>query len=354
MQRARTLLGFAAAALAAATLWHAADRGVARSEALRDAVLDLDSRLALRPRAACEPRVAHFAVLAAGSAPRLDAEARFVWFEAPGPDGRRQVHRIARATGQHACLTCGEPGNNRRPAPHPTARAVVFDTDRFVSWRRPIDRELMVLATDDGPARASRRLTWDAARDTDALYDPSGLGVAWSRRTIVGRAVRAPIRLGHGSLSLGRSDVLARGGFAPVKPIAWSPDARSFALAGGLAFAGWGEIADFASEASQALGSESRFAGSVSFSADGTQFARAERSPEIRRVWLSTRDAPPAQIALGELASWGTPTGIALAPDADAFALAQVRGNEERIVWAQLACERAGSATPTERAGAPR
>jgi hypothetical protein len=45
-----------------------------------------------------------------------------------------------------------------------------------------------------------------------------------------------------------------------------------------------------------------------------------------------------AEIALGELAGWGPPAGLALAPDGDAFALAQMRGNEERIVWARLAC----------------
>lgn len=341
---ARGLLG-ATAVIAALAAWHISDRGASRSEALRDAVLDLDSRVVLRPRLACEPRVAQFSVLAAGSAPRLDAEARFVWFEAPGPDARRQLHRIERATRALACLTCGEPGNNRRPAPHPTGRAVLFDTDRFASGTRPFDRELMVLAAD-GPLRPSRRLTWDAARDTHALYDPSGLGVVWSRTTLVGRAVRAPIRLGHGSLTLGGGDVIARGGFAAVRPLAWSADARAFAFASGRGPFERASLTDFASGSTRVLPAASALDASVSFSADGSLLARAERAAEGRaRVWLGDTGAAPSEIALGaELAAWGAPAGLALAPDGDAFALAQTREGEERIVWAELACAR--GATP--------
>jgi hypothetical protein len=55
-------------------------------------------------------------------------------------------------------------------------------------------------------------------------------------------------------------------------------------------------------------------------------------------VWLTRESDEPLAISLGELAGWGEPTGIALSPDADAFALAQRRGGEERIVWAELAC----------------
>jgi hypothetical protein len=345
VKRVRRLLGFAGIAFVAAAIWHSADRGMSRGEALRAGVLDLDARIALRARIACEPSVARSEAIAAGSAPRLDAEARFVWFEAPGPDGRRQIHRIERATRRLVCLTCGEAGNNRRPAPHPTARAVLFDTDRFASWWRPLDRELMVLAAGEGRAGSSRRLTWDAARDTHALYDPSGLGVAWSRRTLAGRAVRAPIKLGHGSLSLGRREVLARGGFAGVTPLAWSPDARAFAYAGGFAFAPWAELGDFAGEAPRALPAASAYAASVSFSADGSQLARAERANGISRVWLGDTNGEPAEVELGELAAWGEPTGLALAPRADAFALAQRRGAAERIVWAELACARGAVAS---------
>jgi hypothetical protein len=332
----RWLLG--ALALGALTLWHLSDRGAARSDALRDAVLDLDARVALRNRPACEPRVAGFEQIAAGSAPRVDAEARFVWFEAPGPDGRRQIHRVARATRRSECLTCAEPGENRRPAPHPSARAVVFDTDRFASWLRPFDRELMVLATGDGPARSSRRLTWDAAHDTHALYDPSGLGIAWSRRTLVGRVLRAPIKLGHGSLSLGRADVLARGGFAAATPLAWSADARAFVYSDGAPFARSLEVVDFASELARALPPQSAYDASVSFSVDGAWMARAERTRGATRVFIAPARAGPTEISLGELSQWGEPQGIALAPNADAFALAQRRGAEERIVWVQLAC----------------
>jgi hypothetical protein len=61
-------------------------------------------------------------------------------------------------------------------------------------------------------------------------------------------------------------------------------------------------------------------------------------------VWLGDTDAAPSEIALGaELAAWGAPAGIALAPDGDAFALAQARAGEERIVWAELSCARAAA-----------
>jgi len=329
MSRAKRALAFCAVALIAALAWHFADRGIEQSDALRDAVLDLDSRVALRERLACEPRVAAFEAIAAGVAQRLDAEARFVWFEGAGPDGRRQVQRFSWRTREVECLTCGEPGNNRRPAPHPTARAVLFDTDRFASALRPFDRELMVRITNPTlPPRPSRRLTWDAARDTHALYDPSGLGIVWSRWALAGRTQRALIRSGHGSLSLGKPAALARGGFAPARPLAWSPDARGFAVALGAR----AQLVDFAGEA-RPLASEH-----IAFSADGTLAARAENSAEGTRVLLGDTRGDARELALGELAAWGAPAGIALAPDGEAFALAQLRGNEERIVWAQLDC----------------
>lgn len=318
-----------AVALVAALAWHFADRGIEHSDTLRDAVLDLDSRVALRERIACEPRVAASEAIAAGIAPRLDAEARFVWFEGAGPDGRRQVQRFAWRTREVECLTCSEPGNNRRPAPHPTARAVLFDTDRFASALRPFDRELMVLTTNPTqPPRPSRRLTWDAARDTHALYDPSGLGLAWSRWALAGRTQRALIRFGHGSISLGSPATLARGGFGSARPLAWSPDARSFVVA----TAGDTRLVDFAGD-SRTLGSEH-----VAFSADGTLVARAEASAEGTRVVLGEARGDTREVALGELAAWGAPAGIALAPDGEAFALAQTRAGEERISWAQLDC----------------
>lgn len=318
-------------ALTAALAWHLADRGVEHGDALRDAVLDLDARVPLRERLACDPRVVASNAIAAGVAPRLDAEARYVWFEGAGPDGRRQVQRFSWRTREVECLTCGEAGNNRRPAPHPTARAVLFDTDRFASALRPLDRELMVLTTNPAqPPRPSRRLTWDAARDTHALYDPSGLGLVWSRWALAGRTQRALIRFGHGSISLGKPEALARGGFGTARPLAWSPDARSFAVAA----AGRAQLVDFAG-GSNALETEH-----VAFSADGTLVARAEGSAQGTRVVLGDARGDVREIALGDLAGWGAPAGIALAPDGEAFALAQLRGNEERVVWAQLDCAR--------------
>jgi len=343
---ARRSLFFAVTVLVAVCVWHTSDRGLARSAVLRDAVLDLDARVALRPRNACDARAEHFEPIASGSAPRLDADARFVWFETAGGDGRRQIARYERATNALGCVTCDEPGNNRRPAPHPSARAVLFDTDRFAGAGRPFDRELMVRIVD-GPARPSRRLTWDRAQDTHAIYDPSGLGVAWSRYAVAGRVLRAPVKLGHGSLSLGSGELIARGGLAPLRPLAWSPDARSLALAGGFDAAPWALLADLASETpARALPASSAFDTSLSFSADGSLLLRAERAPGATRVWLGEASGEPREIALGALAAWGEPTGVALAPDVDAFALAQRRRGEERIWWVRLAC------SPDEAAGA--
>lgn len=338
MRRGFRWLSLALLAVAAALAGlHATGRRVSNAPELRAAVLDIDSRVALTPLAACEPRAARIDVLASGRTPRLDAEARFVWFEAAGPDGRRQVHRFERSSRVLACLSCGEPGNNRRPAPHPTGRAVVFDTDRFVSWRRPFDRELMLLATD-GERRPARRLTWDAARDTHALYDPSGLGIAWTRTALGVRVVRARIRLGHGSLSLGEPALVAGGGLAPLAASAWSADGRALALSGGFGATRRAELVDFGTGARDPLPEASAHSGSVSFSADGAQLARTERVGDGTRALLGERGGELRELALGDAAAWGAPTGIALAPDARALALGQRRGAEERILWVALAC----------------
>ena len=99
-------------------------------------------------------------------------------------------------------------------------------------------------------------------------------------------------------------------------------------------------------------------AGSVSFSADGRSMAVAstgERgaarllpgalgngvarwpahagvSAEGTRVELGATDGERAELELGEVASWGVPTGIALLPDASGFVLGQRSEAGERIV----------------------
>jgi hypothetical protein len=339
LEATKRRLGLALLAVSAALgALHLSGRGVSDAPQLRAAVLDIDSRVALAPLARCEPRVASVEAIASGRGPRLDAGARFVWFEAAGPDGRRQVQRFDRTSRAVTCLTCGEPGNNRRPAPHPTARAVVFDTDRFASWQRPFDRELMVLATE-GPARPSRRLSWDAASDTHPLYDPSGLGVVWSRAALGVKLVRARIRIGHGSLSLSEPLAIVGGGLAPIAASAWSADGRALALGSGFAFAAHAELVDLGTGAREPLPAASAFHGSVSFSADGSQLVRAERGRDGSgwRVLLGERGGALREV----LGTDGrdVPTGIALAPDARGFALGMQRGAEEWIDWVALACE---------------
>ena len=335
---------------------------------LRAAVWDIDSRVALRTRASCSPRAAAVTPLAdRGAAPRLAADGKSVWFEARAEDGRFQIHRVE-AGGPVRCWTCGEPGNNRRPAPHPTGEAVLFDTDRFASWRRPDEREVMLVSSrgEERPRHPARRLTYRPGPDDHAFYDPSGAGFVWSSGGDGRFAVlRASIQSGHGGLLLSPPLMLAGARLAWIVPLAWSPDARSLALARGQPLAPLaGERSDPASATRRAL-PDGLVPGSVSFSADGSVMAVASTAPagatrllpgwlgnliarwptqrragaEGTRVSLGEATGALASVELGELADWGAPTGIALLPDARAFVLAQRGARGERIVRVDLACE---------------
>jgi hypothetical protein len=334
---------------------------------LRAAAWDIDSRVALAAPQRCAPRAAAVAPIAErGAAPRLDADGS-VWLEARAADGRFQVHRIDR-DGALRCWTCAEPGNNRRPAPHPSGRTLLFDSDRFASWRRPNDSELMLASArgEDGPRHPSRRLTYAPGPDDHALHDPSGSGVVWARGG-GGRfeVVRASIQSGHGGLLLSTPLVLFSGRSAWVAPLAWAPDARTLV-------AGFGQpLAPLAGQRyDPATGQRlwlagGLFAGSVSFSADGsvmalaaTQGSGAARlvpaalgnllarwpardgvAAEGTRVLLGDTRGELDEVALGEVAGWGAPTGIALLPDARGFVLGQRGPRGERILRVELDCD---------------
>ena len=191
--------------------------------ALRAASLDVDSRVALRPRARCAPRVASLQQLAdRGAAPRLASDGATVWFEARARDGRFQIHRV-RAGGPVQCWTCGEPGNNRRPTPHPRGDSVLFDSDRFASWRAPNDTELMVVSGrgEERPRHPSRRLSRRAGPDDHASYDPAGSGLVWSSGGSGHfEVLRASVQSGHGGILLSPPLVLARA------RVAWRSEER--------------------------------------------------------------------------------------------------------------------------------
>jgi hypothetical protein len=370
------VLAFSAAIVVAAGMRAAVVGPAPLDEAFAKAVYDLDARVARRPDPGCEARAERVVALAEqGAHPWLDPQGAFVWFDAPGPDGRRQVHRLERASGEVRCWTCGEPGNNRRPALSPVAAALVFDTDRHATWRHPVNTEVHLITArgEEGPALASRRLTHDPEPDDHALYDPSGRGIVWSRGSPQGYlVVRAAVQSGHGGLLLAAPRPLATGGLRWIAPLAWAPDARALATGRGHWRRLDGRLTDPATGDVHPLERDLAGPRSVSFSADGSRIAVAA-SPGRGAVRLLPRwlgfllarlrpildAAPPVgaitavrigetdgelhSVELGEVASWGGPTGIALDADGRAFVLGQRRAREsepeERLLWIELACE---------------
>jgi hypothetical protein len=244
---------------------------------------------------------------------------------------------------------------------------VLFDTDRFASWRSPAETEVMVASGrgTDAPRHPAHRITYSPGPDAHAIYDPSGSGLVWTHGG-EGRfeVRRASILSGHGGLLLSQPLVLFRGRSAWVAPLAWSPDARTLV-------AGFGQpLAPLAGvQLDPASGERRRIpgglvAGSVSFSADGRVMAVAStrergaarllpgalgnvvaRWPthagvgaEGTRVALGETGPAQVELELGDAASWGVPTGISLLPDASGFVLGQRNEAGERIVRVDLDC----------------
>jgi hypothetical protein len=336
-------------------------------ETLRAAALDIDSRVALQAESHCGPRLAEVVLLTSfGAAPRLDADGETLWFEARAEDGRFQIQRRERS-GKVVCWTCAEAGNNRRPAPHPRGSGVLFDTDRFASWRRLADTEVMLASGrgDDGPRHPARRLTFSPGPDDHALYDPGGAGLFWSRGGS-GRfeVQRASILSGHGGLLLSEPVTLFRGRASWVVPLAWSPDGRTLVAGFGHPLAALTGFQLDPATSEQRRIEAGLLEGSVSFSADGRVMAlattRAEGAGRLVPSALGNviarwpgRSAPRAAgtevllgdptkvlaaLELGELASWGAPTGIEVLRDARGFLLGQRGVAGERIVRVALAC----------------
>ena len=339
------------------------------------AVFDLDARVATRavPRCRSKP-LGTSVLLASGAHPRMGPEGRFLWFDAATSDGRRQVHRLDRTSGTVVCWSCGEPGNNRRPAPANDGVGLVFDTDRYVSWRDPTNTELQITSgAGEAPGIGSRRLTVSPGPDERAVFGPSPNLVAWTR----GEGARlgvvsAVVRSGHGGLVLGRPALLLAGRGRFVAPAAWSPDARSLVVVRGNPLRPLEALSlDLALPASVELGTDAVAGASASHDADGAWLALAT-SERARLAGLIPQhlgflvaaldrrgsDAPRfrgtgvrvgepfgvlAPLDLGDLATWGEPTGVALAPDGERIVLGQRRATpegrvEERLVEIVLDC----------------
>jgi hypothetical protein len=313
-----------------------------------------------------------------GAAPRLAADGETVWYEAPSADGRIQVHRLSPG-GEVECWTCAEPGNNRRPAPHPSGSGLLFDTDRFASWQRPGDTEVMLASGrgEGGPRHPSRRLTSSPGPDDHAFYDPSGGGLLWSHGADGRFTVqRAAILSGHGGLLLGDPVALFHGRAAWTAPLGWSPDGRTLVAGFGQPLAPLAAIQLDPASAERRRLPDGALAGSVSFSADGRMMAVASTvaegalrlapsalgnvlarwpglpAPRTRgtRIELGDPTGAPVQLELGELASWGAPTGIALLPDASGFVLAQRGPLGERMLRVALECAASAPAILGRRA----
>jgi hypothetical protein len=334
---------------------------------VRAAALDIDSRVPLREPRRCGAKPARIVTLAErGAAPRLDADGATLWLEARAEDGRFQVHRLAPGEAP-ICWTCAEPGNNRRPAPHPTGSSVLFDTDRFASWRSPAETEVMVVSGRGatGPRHSSRRITWSPGPDDHPLYDPSGSGLVWARG---GRGrfevLRASILSGHGGLLLSAPVTFFRARSRWAAPLAWSPDGRALVAGFGQPLAPLTGVQLDPASGERRILPGGLVTGAVSFSADGRVIALAStqgrgaarllpgslgnlvaRWPagdgaraEGTRVEIGPSDGERVPVSLGEAARWGAPTGVALLPDASGFVLGQRGEGGERIVRVDLDC----------------
>jgi len=376
LARALVALGLGVPATLALGALAAAAHGVGvppLPERFRDFVLDVDASVPTRPLPACEDVPARDEVLLErGAHPSLSPDGALLWFDAPADadHGRRQIHRLERASGEIDCWSCGEPGNNTRPAAGDAS--LVFETDRDAGWRHPGDRDVQLAATRATGARPpSRQLTFSPDPDVRPLLGPGSRMVAWSRRE-AGRyqVVAASIRSGHGGVLLGEPGVLFEGGAEWVAPLAWSADGRTLVIARGNPFAPLAALAlDPATGAVATLAADA--APGAAFDGDGGWLAlatargghwagalpsalgfalapwaealsgRAElRSTSGVRAGPAATSAAVGALHLPEpLAQWGEPTGIAVEPDGSGFVLGQRSADgAERLVQVSLSC----------------
>lgn len=343
--------------------------------AVRAAIFDFDARIPTLALPRCGARPAAIEVVAdRGAHPRFSPDGASVWFDAETNTGKRQVHRLALADGSVQCWTCGEDGNNMRPAPSANGAGVIFDTDRWESWAAPFNTELQLIgAGSEEAGRGSRRLTVSRGPDDHAVFGPGSTVLAWSQGGGGHYAVvSGAIRSGHGGLILGGIRVLYDGGSSWTAPLAWSPDARSLVVVRGNPLRPLDAlVVDPATGAEVSVGAEVSGLASASFSADGgwlavstterasvaglisgrlgfllAPLAMASGNASVRFRGTGVRAGEPraegTAFELGEAQAWGEPTGVALAPNGRSFVLGQRRstdhGVEERLVRVTLDC----------------
>ena len=119
------------------------------SSRLSAALYAIDAEVVTRPLPACstEPRAVSVAQQR-GAHPALSPDGAQLWFDAASDadGGRRQIHRMDRATGKVVCWTCGDLGNNVHPSISPSGVSLVFQSDRHATWRHPDDTDLYLAA----------------------------------------------------------------------------------------------------------------------------------------------------------------------------------------------------------------
>jgi hypothetical protein len=366
-------IGALATVAAAGVLAALGARGVDATQTQKraSAAFDVDASVALGPDPGCEAAAAATTEIARGARPEIGGGGAFVWFDALEADGRRQIHRLERATGTDLCFTCGEAGNNRRPRLSPNGSSVVFETDRHVSAFEPTNWELEIASAQAARPGRSRRLTYDPGPDTYGGFAPGGGLVAWSSGSRGAYAVAtAGLRSGHGGLLLATPSPLVAGGASWVVPLAWSPDARALVtLRGDPLGVQETSLLDPATGAHRRLEWPGARTVAAGFSADGTRLAVATTRPAAASAALpkalgfltariaalgsdeptrfrvsgvrvgATAAADLDPVALGEHEAWGHPTGIALEPDGRAFLLGQRSAKgDERILRVELRC----------------
>jgi hypothetical protein len=343
------------------------------SEQRAEAIYDADARVITQPLPSCLPRIAKSRILLEhGAHPRLGGDGRFVWFDAKTEEGTRQVHRLALDSMDVICWTCGEPGNNQRPAPQRRGQSMIFDSDRHLSPGEPSNTELY-LASAVGSQRPARRISFHPGPDDHALFMESGV-VVWSRGWGSSYdVVAATIRSGHGSRFLGTPGRLFRGGTHWAIPLGWSKDLRHLMVGDGQPLRPLQvTLLDPATDAAQELPVQVSPGSAATFSADGgwMLIASTERAgtasllpaalgfllPRLRpalvdvgrfrttQIHMGEPGREGEMIELGEIASWGHPTGISSDPTGQSFVLGQRRHTgaevEERLLEVVLLCPR--------------